>query len=122
MIAWSASGTTGREAIQLAEILLARGARAQLEEARDLLEGRANDPPLLVVDRYRMCVAGARVALALDDAAAAAEWATAALRLSVATDSGLENHPELGLVQADGRTHAWLATVAGARRSDGWSP
>lgn len=106
------SGGTQTEEVRLAEILLGRGGRATLEEARDLLEHRAKDPPLLLAAQFRMCVAGARVSLALDDDESAAEWAAAALRLSAATHSGLRNHPVLGLVETGTRTRRWLAEVA----------
>lgn len=107
------SGSTGIEEVRLAEILLGKGGRADLEEARDLL-GRMGDPTFQS-SRFRMCVAGVRVSLGLGDRARAADWAVVALELAAATHSGLHNHPDLGLVKTDSRTRAWLTAIAAAR-------
>ena len=110
------SGSTGLEGVCLAEVLLARGGRGRLEEARGLLESSADDPPVLLDDRFRMCVSAVRVSLALGGHAQAAAWANTALSLANASHSGLANHPTLGLVQVDAKTREWLASVAGRPR------
>ncbi len=109
------NGRSDVEEVQLAEVLLARGGRDHLEEARDILDRRASPPPTFVSSRFRMCLAGVRVTLALKDRRRAAEWAAAALDLAAATHSGLANHPTLGLVEADSQTRAWLTAVAADR-------
>lgn len=106
------SGGSGLEPTLLAEILLGRGDKASLAEARTLLDANLDDRPLLVRDRYRMCVAGTRVAVALGNSDAHV-WASEALRYASTTHSGLRNHPKLGLFTAEGRTVAWLQRVAG---------
>jgi hypothetical protein len=106
------SGGSGLEPTVLAEILLRRGDVASLREAKALLDANLDDPPLLVRHRHRMCVAGARVAVALGDRRDARLWAQEALRYAAATHSGLRNHPRLGLFTAEGRTKAWLERVA----------
>ena len=112
LISSNPSGSSQLEEIRLAEILLARGERQHLEEARDLLDRRASPPPRFLSNRFRMCLAGARVSLALEDRARAADWATEALDLAASTSSGLANHPTLGLVETDAGTRAWLTAVA----------
>jgi hypothetical protein len=62
-----------------------------------------------------MSLAGVRVSLALSDKARAADWAVGALDLAAATHSGLQNHPDMGLVVTDSRTRAWLTAIAAAR-------
>lgn len=111
----NSSGSNQLEEVRLAEVLLARGGRAQLEEARELIEERAKDPPLFLNARFRLCVAAVRVLLALGAPPQAAEWAAAALSLAGATHSGLAKHPTLGLVQIDPEMRKWLASVAGNR-------
>lgn len=106
------SGTSGLEQAWLAQVALARGDRAGLEEARALVERRAADPPLILSARFEICVTAAKVALALEDPAAAAAWAEAALALADADHSGLANHPRLGLVQLSAQMRAWLSDVA----------
>ena len=106
------SGSTELEEIRLAEVLLALGGQENLEEARRLLEARALKPPLLVSSRFRLCVAAARVCVALGLKQEAAEWAAAASMLASAEHSGLANHPTLGLVRTDHKTREWLAAVA----------
>jgi hypothetical protein len=113
MAANNKSGSTGIEEVRLAEILLGKGGTSELDEARGLLEGM--DDPTFLSSRFRMCLAGARVSLALGDEARAAEWAVVALDLAARTHSGLQNHPDLGLVEADPRTLGWLKAVAGGR-------
>jgi hypothetical protein len=71
--------------------------------------------PTFQSSRFRMCLAGVRVSLALGDKARAADWAVAALALAAATHSGLRNHPDLGLVETDSKTRAWLTAIAAAR-------
>jgi hypothetical protein len=112
-------GGTGEEEIGLAEILLAHGGRTRLDEALELLATRAQDPPRLLKSRFRLCLAAARVSLALGHSRQAGEWASAALSLADATHSGLANHPDLGLVETDPQTREWLASVArqGSRSS-----
>lgn len=109
------SGSSELEEIRLAEILLARGERQHLEEARDLLDRRASPPPRFLSSRFRLCLVGARVSLALEDRARAADWANEALDLAASTSSGLANHPTLGLVETDAQTRAWLTAVAAGR-------
>jgi hypothetical protein len=109
------SGSTQLEEVRLAEILLAKGGRSDLGEARELLDRRAGSPPLLLSSRFRMCVAGVRVSLALKDETRAADWAASALDLAASPHSGLANHPTLGLVATDSATRAWLAAVAAGR-------
>lgn len=107
------SGTSGLEEAWLAQVALARGDRACLEEVRPLLEHRAAaDPPQILSARFEICVTAARVALALEARAAAASWARAALALADADHSGLANHPRLGLVHLDSQTRQWLGEVA----------
>jgi predicted negative regulator of RcsB-dependent stress response len=106
------SGSTQLEEVRLAEILLTRGGPGELAEAQDLLDGTRQSPPLLMRDRFRMSIAGVKVALALKDKRRAAEWASDALNLAAAAHSGLRNHPDLGLVATDGRTRTWLTTIA----------
>lgn len=67
LLARGGSGGTQLEEVALAEVLLARGGRSELEEARALLESRAKDPPLLLKDRFRLSVTAARVSLALGE-------------------------------------------------------
>jgi hypothetical protein len=107
------SGTNELEEVRLAEILLQRGGRADLAEAAGLIDRLTPSKPVILASRFRKCLAGARVALALGDADRAAEWARTALELAAATHSGLANHPRLGLVETDEPTRAWLRTVAG---------
>jgi hypothetical protein len=111
MMSGNRSGGTELEEVRLAEILLVRGQPADLEEARDLLDGMAESRPLLLSSRFRKCQAGVRVALAIGDEGRAAEWARLALRLAAAEHSGLANHPKLGLVETDDETIAWLSGV-----------
>ena len=106
------SGNTELEEIRLAEVLLALDGRDHLEEARHLLEERAQKPPRLVSSRFRLCVAATRVCMALGLKQEAAGWAAAASKLATAEHSGLANHPTLGLVQTDHKTREWLAAVA----------
>lgn len=115
LMASNPSGSSQLEEVRLAEILLAKGGRPDLVEARDLLDRRAASPPRFLSARFRMCVAGARVSLALKDKTRAADWAAAALDLAASTHSGLANHPTLGLVETDSVTRAWLAAVAAGR-------
>lgn len=110
----SGSGTSGLEEAWLAQVALARGDRDGLREARVLLEQRAADPSLIISARFEICSTAARVAVALQDRAAAASWARDALDLADADHSGLANHPRLGLVHLDAHTRAWLNEVAGA--------
>lgn len=107
------SGGSGLEAVRLAEILLARGGRDELEEARRLINGPSDSDLLFLSSRFRRCLAGARIALALGDQPSAATWARQALQLSVTTHSGLANHPRLGLVEMNRSTFAWLKGIAG---------
>lgn len=108
----SRSGTSGLEEAWLAQVALARGDRGAMRQALALLEHRAGDPPAILSARFEICVTAARIALALEDRAAAASWAQAALRLAGAEHSGLANHPTLGLVSLDGRTREWLRSVS----------
>lgn len=110
-----ASGTTGEEEIELAEILLAKGGDADIREAQALLDRRASDMPLFVRSRYRLAVAQARVSLSLADTSAAAAWASTALDLAAAQHSGLRYHPNQGLVSAPEAQRAWLREVAEGR-------
>ena len=68
------SGTSGLEEAWLAQVALARGDRDSLREARGLLEQRAADPSLILSARFEICSTAARVAVALQDRAAAAIW------------------------------------------------
>jgi tetratricopeptide (TPR) repeat protein len=106
------SGTSGEEEIALAEILVARGGEASLEEAKRLLDRRASEVPLFVRSRYRLAVASARVSLALRQPADAAQWAAVALDLAATRDSGLVRHPALGLVTSTDSELRWLRDVA----------
>lgn len=110
-LALDRSGGSGLEPTILAEILIGRGDARSLEEARNLLDRNLDDVPLLPRDRFRMCVAGTRAAVALRKSDAPV-WASEALRYASATHSGLRNHPKLGLFTAEGRTVAWLERVA----------
>lgn len=105
------SGSDDLEETRLAEILLARGQPKQLEEARLLLNGRAQRPPRLLSSRFRWATAGVKVSLALNDRAGAARWAASALDMAAAEHSGLANHPTLGLVSTTEETRAWLLAV-----------
>ena len=106
------SGTSGMEEAWLAQVALVRRDRGDLREARSLLEQRAGDPPVFLSARFEISLTAARVALALEDNAAAASWARAALDLADADHSGLANHPTLGLVSIDPQTREWLQSVA----------
>ena len=108
------SGSTGLERIRLAEILLARGGLAHLQEARRLLDDEARRRPVFLSTRFRLAVAAARVSLALGDHEAGASWAAVALQLAHAKHSGLANHPTLGLVELDPRQREWLESVTRA--------
>lgn len=116
------SGGTELEAVRLAEILLKRGRRTELEEARDLIDRVGTSRPILLSSRFRKCLVGVRVALALDEIPHAKEWARQALALASAPHSGLANHPRLGLVETDDATRAWLALVVGAGPGKGEDP
>jgi hypothetical protein len=107
-----ASGTTGEEEIELAEVLLANGGEGDVQEAKALLDRRASVPPVFVRSRYRLAVAQVRVSLLQSDVMAAADWASSALALAVTQDSGLRHHPELGLVEANEAQLAWLREMA----------
>lgn len=117
-----ASGTTGEEEIELAEILLARGDDADIPEAKAILDRRASDPPIFVRSRYRLAVGQTRVCLALGDPAAAATWASQALELAETEHSGLRNHPDLGLVDPPAAERTWLRDIAGAGKQPGDIP
>jgi hypothetical protein len=106
------SGTSGEEEIALAEILLARGGEASLEEAKRLLDRRASEMPLFVRSRYRLAVASAHACLALRQPADAAQWAAVALDLAATRHSGLARHPALGLVTSTDQELRWLRDVA----------
>lgn len=106
------SGTSGEEEIALAEILVAKGEEASLEEAKRLLDRRASEQPLFVRSRYRLAVASAHVCLALRQRADAAQWAAVALGLAATRDSGLTRHPGLGLVTSTEQELRWLRDVA----------
>jgi hypothetical protein len=67
---------------------------------------------MFVRSRYRLAVGQARVCLAFGDSSAAAAWATQALELAEAEHSGLQNHPELGLVDPPEAERGWLLNVA----------
>lgn len=112
LMASNRSGSTDLEEVRLAEILIQRGGSAALLEARSLIEQLGETQPLLLNDRFRKCVAGARVAIALGDDGQAADWSRQALALASARHSGLANHPSLGLVETDASMRAWLAAVA----------
>src|SRR5437016_2331616 len=86
MRATNASGGTGLEEVRLAEILLDRGGQAELEEARNLID-RADSAPILS-GQFRHCLAGVRIALALDEKPRAAAWARRALALAFAPIRG----------------------------------
>jgi hypothetical protein len=107
-----ASGTTGEEEIELAEILLAKGDDADIREAQALLDRRATRMPVFVRSRYRLAVAQARVSIALADASGAAAWASTALDLAAAEHSGLRHHPALGLIEVSEAELASLRDVA----------
>jgi len=116
LMAAEPSGGTELEEVRLAEILLKRGGRADLEEARHLIDRVGMSRPMLLSSRFRNCLAGVRVALALGDVHHAEGWARQALALASATHSGLANHPKLGLVETDDATRAWLAAIVVAAR------
>jgi hypothetical protein len=107
-----ASGTTGEEEIELAEVLLTRGGAGDIREAKALLDRRASDLPVFVRSRYRLAVAQVQASLLQADVSAAADWASTALALAATQDSGLRHHRELGLVDADEAQLAWLREVA----------
>ena len=109
-----ASGTTGEEEIELAEVLLANGGAGDIQEAQALLDRRTSEPPVFVRSRYRLAVAQVRASLLQADVVAAADWASTALALAMIRDSGLRYHLELGLVEADEAQLAWLGEVANA--------
>jgi len=120
LMAMNPSGGNELEEVRLAEILLKRGGRAELEEARDLIDRVGASRPRLLTSRFRKCLAGVSVALALGDMPRAEEWARQALALASATYSGLANHPRLGLVETDDTTRGWLAAVViAAAQRDG---
>jgi hypothetical protein len=116
LMATVVSGGTGLEEVRLAEILLIRAGRANLEEARDLIDRVGESDPRILNSRFRKCLVGVRVALALGDDVRAQGWARQALELASATHSGLANHPKLGLVETDDTTRAWLADVVASVR------
>lgn len=107
-----ASGGSGLEATWLAEVLLARGGRSRLEEAKALLDHSATSPPLLLSSQFDLCLIAVKVTLALGDNDEARTWARTALDLASATHSGLANHPTLGLVEADQQVRDWLVAIA----------
>lgn len=117
-----ASGTTGEEEIELAEVLLAQGVDGDIAEAKALLDRRASDPPIFVRSRYRLAVAQTRVCLALGDPLAAAAWASQALELADTEHSGLRNHPELGLIDPPVAERTWLREVASVGQPRGDDP
>jgi hypothetical protein len=106
------SGGSNLDEVRFAEVLLSRGGRARLEEALALLESKAAEPVTFMATRFRTCLAGVRVSLALNDKRHAASWANEALKVAAATHSGLRNHPHLGLVETDAGTMRWLTTLA----------
>jgi hypothetical protein len=108
------SGLSGMEEVWLARVALTRADPAGLQKARDLVERRAANPPLILSVRFEICRVAAELALALQDKAAAASWARAALKIAGADHSGLANHPTLGLVTADSKAQGWLSQVAEA--------
>jgi len=81
-----------------------------------LVERRAADRHPFLNARFETCLTAAKVAMALGEPAAAAEWAREALALADADHSGLANHPRLGLVQLTSQTRAWLSDVANGPR------
>jgi tetratricopeptide (TPR) repeat protein len=111
----NASGGDGLEQVRLAEVLLARGDAASIDEARDLLEAGSESIPPFPEGRFRFCAAAARLALAVGERDEAARWASAALHEAGAANSGLPRHPTVGLVRADRRTLNWLSDVAKRR-------
>ncbi|HEX7949739.1 MAG TPA: hypothetical protein VF494_05275 [Candidatus Limnocylindrales bacterium] len=108
----SRSGSNGLEAVRLAEILLEAGGTTRLEEARRLLEVEARRPSIFLSVRFRLCVASARVLLALGDPRSATVWAATALDLAAREHSGLAKHPTLGLVELDPALRDWLQALA----------
>jgi hypothetical protein len=106
------NGTSGEEETALAEMLLERGGRERIAEARALLDRRSEDVPLFARSRFRLCVAQVRVSIALGNQDLAQEWAVAALRVAGEEHSGLTHHPNLGLVESDPSTIHWLEAVA----------
>lgn len=112
VIGTGAGGNNGEEEIELAELLLERGGDTDVREAKSLLDHRSSDEPLFLRSRYRLAVAHAHACLKLADPSSAAAWATTALELAAADDSGLRYHPELGLVDAPDAQLAWLQDVA----------
>jgi hypothetical protein len=68
--------------------------------------------PVFIRSRYRLAIAQARVALLLADASGAAAWASTALDLAAAEHSGLQYHPEVGLIEVSEAELAWLHEVA----------
>lgn len=106
------NGTSGEEETELAEILLERGGRERIAEAKAMLDRRSEDMPLFARSRFRLCVAQVRVSIALGNRDLAQAWAAAALRIAGERHSGLAHHPDLGLVESAVGTIDWLGGVA----------
>ena len=104
-------GGSDLEEAWLAEALVARGERGDLEDARAIMERRVSSPPLILSARFQVWLTAARVAMAGGDDSAAATWARAALEVAAAEHSGLANHPGLGLPDVDQETRDWLVRV-----------
>ena len=109
-----ASGTTGEEEIELAEVLLERGGAADIPEAKTLLDRRASDPPIFVRSRYRLAVGQARACLAVATHLPQPLGHRRHSNSRTPRHSGLRNHPKLGLVDPPEAERAWLRDVASA--------
>lgn len=110
--------TTGMAEVALAEILIEGGSEAGLREAYRLLDSwQVKQGSPFPGNRYRCQVTYVRLAETVGDRGAAREAASLALAL-VGAPAPFENHPTVGLVQADSAELRWLEDLAAAGTID----
>lgn len=112
----AAGGGTGLglEEAWLARILVGRGGRAELEEARELLEQASRTVRILIGPRFEIALIAAKVCAALSDREATRAYARAALDLASPGRPENEYQPAHARVTADAETLRWLETHARA--------
>lgn len=107
------NGTTHLAEVHLAELLIRRGTREALSEAREHLDSwDARGAGDFSGQLFEAAVARARWNEATGDATAAAEWAAHALELAE-VESPLKNAPGLAVQDLDDELATWLIDLAG---------
>ena len=109
------SGTSHTTELSLAELLLARGDRASLEEADDLLDRGEEQVRQSAMFRnlvLQYFVIRARVAARRGDRADAADYARQALSIADETEPAMPRHPTLGRPEVPPELRSELSALA----------